>query len=103
MIFQEKEWLRSFYYDFEKGLRQNESDGEFVEVCLRSLHQIKRVISNELHSCTISSWVPLDQKLMTLDRLLRGRNSVSGGSIFCRESSVECLLGKVENILVEGK
>ena len=103
MIFQEKEWLRSFYYDFEKGLRQNESDGEFVEVCLRSLHQIKRVISKEMQSSTISSWVPLDQKLMTLDRLLRGRNSVFGGSIFCRESSVECLLGKLENILVEGK
>lgn len=93
LVRNEKEWLRSFYYDFEKGLRQSESDGEFVEVCLRSLHQIKRVISKEMQSSTISSWVPLDKKLMTLDRLLRGRNSVLGGSIFCRESSVECLLG----------
>lgn len=102
VIFQEKDWLRSFYYDVEKGLRQNETDGEFVEVSLRSLHQIKRVICNEMQSSTISSWLPLDRKLMTLDRLQRGRNSVFGGSIFCKESSVECLLGKSMNILGEG-
>ncbi|XP_068693359.1 CST complex subunit CTC1-like isoform X1 [Montipora foliosa] len=93
LVRNEKEWLRSFYYDVEKGLRQNESDAEFVEVCLHSLRQIKRAIMNELQAPTSSNWLPFDQKVIPLNTLLREHPSVFGGCIVSKASPVESFLG----------
>ena len=98
---QEKEWLRSFYYDVEKCIRQNESDAEFVEVCFSALQQIKQIRNGqdekpdpEVSSCP---WLPLDHQVVSLDTVLRKEKDVFGGSLVCSTSQTESISGKSIN------
>lgn len=84
---QEKEWLRTFYYDIEKCIRQNESEAEFVEVCLAVLHQIRdlRCVKD---TKDYQEWLPVSQQVVPLDTLLRESSDVCGGSL-CSQSEEE--------------
>lgn len=93
--FQEKEWLKSFYFDVEKCIRQNESDGEFAEVCFSALQRIKRLHHEQDENDVSSSrWLPLGQQVVSLDTLFRKDKDVFGGSLICSESQEDIVSGK---------
>ena len=79
-IFQEKEWLRIFYYDVEKCIRQNESDSELADVCLAILHQIREFRSRD-DRMESSLWLPFDHQVMPLSTLFTTSKHVFGGSL----------------------
>ncbi|KAJ7385467.1 hypothetical protein OS493_016551 [Desmophyllum pertusum] len=70
LVQNEKEWLRSFYYDAEKCIRQNESDAEFSETCFAVLHQIKEKRSGD-DGMESSVWLPLNQQVVPLNTLFK--------------------------------
>ena len=80
IFFQEKEWLRIFYYDIEKCIRQNESDAELAEVCLAVLHHIKETQRKD-DKMESSLWLPFDHQVMPLSTLFTASKDVFGGSL----------------------
>lgn len=68
----------------EKCIRQNESEAEFVEVCLAVLRQIK-----DLRSVGDAEdyWLPVSQQVVPLNTLFS--NDVCGGSL-CSLLAEEC-------------
>lgn len=83
-IFQEKEWLRIFYYDVEKCIRQNESDAELADVCLAVLHQIKETRSRD-DKMESPLWLPFDHQVMPLNTLFTTSKNVFGSSLTSSE------------------
>ncbi|CAH3192159.1 unnamed protein product [Porites evermanni] len=62
----EKSWLRSFYYDVEKCIRQNESDAEFAEVCFFALQKINQHQNEHDEKEAFSPWLLNHQQIATM-------------------------------------
>lgn len=70
----------------EKCIRQNESEAEFVEVCLAVLRQIKDLRSVG-DAEDYPDWLPISQQVVPLNTLFS--NDVCGGSL-CSLLAEEC-------------
>ena len=79
----------------EKGIRQSESDAEFVEVCFSALQQVKqkRNKQDQFERESYSRWLTLHQ-VVSLDTLLRKDKDMFGGCLCCTESQEVSTSGK---------
>ena len=77
-VFQEEEWLKAFYNDVEKCLRQNDSEAQFVEVCFSVLSAIRLVKAGHQVGDSFS-WIPVNHKVTPLGAL--SVQEVTGGSL----------------------
>ena len=85
---QEKSWLRSFYYDLEKCIRQNESDAEFAEVCFFALQKINQHRNEHDEKDAFSPWL-LNHQVVSLDTLMKKHKDIFSGFLVCNAAKAD--------------
>ena len=90
---QEKSWLRSFYYDVEKCIRQNESDAEFAEVCFFALQKINQHRNEHDEKEAFPPWL-LNHQVFSLDTLMKKHKDIFSGFLVCNAEKADNISGK---------
>ena len=91
--FQEKSWLRSFYYDVEKCIRQNESDAEFAEVCFSALQKLYQHRNEHDEKEAFFPWL-LNHQVFSLDTLVKKHTDIFSGFLDCNAEKADNISGK---------